>query len=230
MQWEFVKGDTKELDTDKGKVKLTRIRALEHRDFDGVNNEVNVGDLGGYIQSEYNLSRNNIRGLEVLHDSSRCYWNVSPKNKAWVADGAYVFDRARVDGNAFLGNNAYLFDDAKLCDNVMVVGRGDGAVYVGGKTIIRNNITIVGAVSLTGNTTLYGDGMIWCKAGKFELSDLHSLLLHGDVRITTYGGCSGDICDGMFFCPEFGRTVVNGHGLMITGGTMNSLIVKIPAG
>jgi UDP-3-O-[3-hydroxymyristoyl] glucosamine N-acyltransferase len=165
----------------------------------------------------------------VLQKSSKRYWNVSPKNKAWVADGAYVCGRARVEGNAFLGNNAFLFDNAKLFDNVMVVGRGDGAAYVGGKTIIRNNITIVGAVSLTGNTTLYGDGMIWCKAGNFELSDLHSLLLHGDIRITTYDGCSSDISDGMFFCPEFGKTVVNEHGLMITGGTVNSLIVKIPA-
>lgn len=66
---------------------LYRIRAV--RSF----GDVSAGDLGGYIESERNLS----------HDGL-----------AWVYDDARVFDGARVFGDACVFNTAILFSDARV--------------------------------------------------------------------------------------------------------------------
>ena len=65
--------------------KLYRIRAL--RDF----SNVKAGDLGGYIESEENLSQD---GLCWVSEDARVCGN------AWVCDNARVCGNAQVYGNA----------------------------------------------------------------------------------------------------------------------------------
>ncbi|WP_330167537.1 hypothetical protein [Bartonella grahamii] len=80
---------------------LYRIKAL--RDFA----DVKAGDLGGFIESENNLS----------HDGN-----------CWVYDKACVYNNAHVSDNAKVLNEAYVFDNAKItgytyiCDKVSVFG------------------------------------------------------------------------------------------------------------
>ena len=192
MKWEFVEDDKIAFPANIGPVILTRIRALEHRNSDGVNDEVNIGDLGGYIEREWNLSQNDRLSADMLQNSSRHYWNI-PSGKAWVANGAYVFGHARVTGNAYLGPNVYLHDCAMLLDNAMVAGRRGGNANIGGTTRVMNNITIIGSVAATGNTMFYGNGIISNNSGELDLSDLRSLFLYDDIQITAYGGYSSDI-------------------------------------
>ena len=69
-------------------VELRRIRAV--RDF----GNVKAGDLGGFVQSETNLSH---------HDD------------AWVCDDAKVYGNARVCGNAEVCGNAWVCGCARVC-------------------------------------------------------------------------------------------------------------------
>jgi len=81
---------------------LLQIRAL--RKF----SEVGIGDLGGYVQSEANLSQGS--------------------DNAWVCGNAQVYDNAWVYGNAQVCGNARVFasaqvsDDAQVYDNTRVCG------------------------------------------------------------------------------------------------------------
>ena len=71
---------------------LYRIKAL--KDF----GDVEVGDLGGYIESESNLIQ---------------------KGYAWVYGNAWVFGDAKVYGNA------KVFGDAKVCGDAEIKGKTD---------------------------------------------------------------------------------------------------------
>ena len=72
--------------------KLSRIRALISFD------EVKTGDLGGYIQSEKNLSQD---------------------GNAWVAN------KAKVSGNAKVWGNAKVFGEAEVSGNAKVYNRAE---------------------------------------------------------------------------------------------------------
>ena len=74
---------------------LHRIQAL--KDF----GDVKAGDLGGYIESEINLS----------HDGD-----------CWVADNARVFGNARVFDNAWVYDTAQVYGYAWVYDDAQVYG------------------------------------------------------------------------------------------------------------
>jgi len=71
---------------------LRRIRALRDIPRYGVNE----GDLGGWVESEGNLTQ---------------------EGDCWVSDDARVFGNARVCGNAHVFDNAQVFD-AVVCGGV----------------------------------------------------------------------------------------------------------------
>lgn len=75
--------------------KLFRIKALKA--FSGVK----AGELGGYIESEENLSQ---------------------EGNSWIYDDAKVYDNAKIFGNAHVRNNAEVFGNAKVYDDAEVFG------------------------------------------------------------------------------------------------------------
>ena len=62
---------------------------------------VKAGDLGGYIESEENLSQD---------------------NDAWVSGNAWVVSNARVSGNAWVDGNAQVSGAAQVSGNAWVYG------------------------------------------------------------------------------------------------------------
>ena len=72
---------------------LHRIQAL--KDF----GDVKAGDIGGWIESERNLSQN---------------------GDCWIYDEAKVFDDAQVFGDAKVSGNAEVYYDAKVFDNTEI--------------------------------------------------------------------------------------------------------------
>ena len=79
-------------------VKLYRIEAL--KDF----GDVKKGDLGGWAESEKNLSQH---------------------GNAWVSDNALVFDNALVSGDARVSGNARVYGNAWVSDNALVFKTND---------------------------------------------------------------------------------------------------------
>ena len=86
---------------------LHRIRAT--RDF----SNVHAGDLGGFIENEFNLS----------HDENAwVYGNAGVGGDAWVYGNARVGGKALVSGEARVGGNARVYGDASVEGNARVYG------------------------------------------------------------------------------------------------------------
>ena len=90
--------------------KLYQIRAL--KDF----GDVKVGNLGGYIEKEENLS----------HDGN-----------AQVYRGAQVFGNAQVYGETWLRNNAWIFNDARISNKADYICFGGFGSENGNITMFR---------------------------------------------------------------------------------------------
>ena len=103
-------------------IKLFRIKCI--RKF----NNINVGDLGGFIESYENLS-----------DNAWVYDN------AMVYDNAEVYGNAKVYGNAWVYDNAKVFGDAEVYDNTTVFGNAEvcGSAGVYGNTEVNGNAKIM---------------------------------------------------------------------------------------
>lgn len=90
---------------------LHRIKAL--KDF----GNVKKGELGGYVESEHNLSQ---------------------EGDCWVYGNARVYSNARVYGNAEVFGNAWVYDNAKVCGNAEVCGNADYITIKGLGSKYRN--------------------------------------------------------------------------------------------
>lgn len=106
---------------------LHRIKAL--KDF----GNVKKGELGGYVESERNLSQ---EGNCWVYGNAEVYGN------AWVCGNAEVFGNAKVYSNAEVCGNAKVYSNAKVCGNAEVCGNAD-------------YITIKGLGSVCRNTTIF---------------------------------------------------------------------------
>lgn len=108
-KYELVKQDKLDL----GNYALFRIRAL--RTF----GNVKAGDLGGYVESEKNLS----------HDGN-----------AWIYDQAAVSGNAAVTGNALVSGHASVSGDCKISGDAIIGGWTDiqGDAQISGRSWISS--------------------------------------------------------------------------------------------
>jgi NDP-sugar pyrophosphorylase family protein len=108
---------------------LHRIKAL--KDF----NDVKAGDIGGYVQSEYNLSQ---YGTSWIYGDARAY------SKAIVLNNAILKDEACISGNAILMDNA-------------IVG---GSCCIKGCARVGEDVELEGAIQVYGNAYITGSGIL----------------------------------------------------------------------
>jgi hypothetical protein len=101
---------------------LYRIRAL--REF----SSVKLGDLGGWVQSESNLSH---------------------EGECWVADGGMVIENARVSDDATV-RNSLVFGHAQVSGNCIVFGDAQ----VGGSSVVAGMMGIVDGKLFVGEKVL----------------------------------------------------------------------------
>ena len=108
-----------------GGCKLYRIRAL--RDF----GNVKAGDLGGFIESEENLSYEsdcwvgeNARVYENawISENARVFGNACVYEDAQVSEMSKIFGNARVFGNAWVLGTAKIFGDAWMFGDALAYG------------------------------------------------------------------------------------------------------------
>jgi len=103
--------------------KLYRIRAL--KDF----SDVKAGDLGGFVQSEKNLSQT---GNCWIYDNARVY------------DDAYVYNHAKIMDVAWVYGNAEVYDQATVINTARVYGNARiyGKAEISGECSIYENAQI----------------------------------------------------------------------------------------
>ena len=111
-------------------VVLHRIKALG--DF----SDVKAGDLGGWVESDDNLSHN---GNAWVSGDARVSGNAEVYGDAWVSGNAWVFGDARVSGNAWVSENARVSGNAEVFGNAWVFG--DAHILIVGPIGSRNDYT-----------------------------------------------------------------------------------------
>lgn len=116
---------------------MFRVRALKD-----VGLRVRAGEVGGYVQHE---------------------WNLSQEGDCWVSDDAEVCDNARVDDDAWISDNAEISHDAKVSGRAHVYGDAwvheDALVY--GDADVSGNARVYGNAHICGNARVYGDAEVW---------------------------------------------------------------------
>ena len=100
--------------------KLYRIQSL--RSF----SNVKEGELGGYIESEDNLSHD---GMCWVYEEAKVFGNAEVRGNAEVSGDAKVFDHAYVLGNAEVRGEAKVYGKAEVSGDAKVYKNGDYIVF-----------------------------------------------------------------------------------------------------
>lgn len=133
---------------------LYKIKAL--KDF----GNIEAGELGGYIQSENNLSH---EGNCWVYDNAKVYEDAKICENAKVFGDAEVFGDAKVYGNVEVCGEAWVYEDARVYGNAKVFGDAsiceDAQVY--GDARVYGNIEVYGDARVCGNAKVFGDARVY---------------------------------------------------------------------
>ena len=158
-KYELVKEDTIALIDD---TLLYRIRALI--DF----NDVKAGDLGGYIESESNLSQSGncwvydnamIVGHAKVYGDANVYDRVKVRGNAHIYENAYICNRANIYGDARVHGTSFISDTATINDNAEIIDTTiNNNIHIGNRGLIESEkdyCCIINIGSRCDNTTFY---------------------------------------------------------------------------
>lgn len=138
---------------------LHRIRALRQ-----VTKTVGPGTMGGYIQSENNLSQE--KDAAWIYGEAICCDNARVTKNAALTGHAYVCESALVCGETEIGDSACVKDDA-----VVMAGTVKGNARVCGSGLVTKNISTEYAPVVEGNATVMGTvaGAVYLSGNAFIL-------------------------------------------------------------
>ena len=120
---------------------LHRIRALKNF------NDVKTGDIGGFIQTEYNLSQ---EGNCWIYDNAMCMDN------AKCTDDSKMFDRSCMCGNSRMYDNSEMYDNSRMYNNAMM--RDNSKMY--NNAMMCDNSKMYNNSKMCDNSSLYGNAKI----------------------------------------------------------------------
>ena len=102
---------------------------------------VKAGDLGGFIEKEYNLDHN---GNCWVYRNAKVYNNARIYDDAMVYDNCWIYGNAIISGDARVCGFAEVFGNARVYDNAMVcrTAKVYGHTKVFGNTKLSNNAYI----------------------------------------------------------------------------------------
>ena len=144
--------------------KLYRIKAL--KDIGSKYScKVKAGELGGYVESWRNLSRDGdswiadnacVYGNAFVTDNATVYGNAKVYGDAIIADDASVYDNACVYGTAQVSDKARVSENAKVYDNANVYG--DACVY--GNAHVYGESSVCDRAKVQGKSEVYGNARV----------------------------------------------------------------------
>ena len=107
---------------------LHRIKAL--KDFRCNGFSITTGQLGGFIESESNLSQ---EGNCWVNYNASIYGDAKVYENAILLDDSFAHDNARIHGNAIIHDEARIYDNAEIYDCAEIFGNaqvyGSSKVY-----------------------------------------------------------------------------------------------------
>lgn len=117
---------------------------------------VKKGEIGGYIQSESNLSQEDFCWIfndAKVYGGARVTHNAQILNDAEVYGDAQIYGNAIVQHQAKVYGNTRVYDYADIEDNANVYG--NSRIY--GSSVIKDNAKIGGSVRVYGNSQIIDD-------------------------------------------------------------------------
>ena len=187
--------------TDKTKVvagvTLHRIRALVDIAAFGIE----AGDVGGWIESEINLSQDGdawvadnarISGGARVFGGARIYDDARIYDGAQIFGGAQIYGNARVDGDAWVFGGAQIYGNARIDDGARVFGgaqiygnaRVDGDAWVAGNARIYAGARVCGGARIHGEARVYGEAQIYGGAQIYGEAQIYGgAQIYGNARI-----------------------------------------------
>ncbi len=89
---------------------------------------ITVGEVGGWIESEKNLSQ--VSGNAWVYGNAQVYGNARVSGDAWVYGNARVSGDAWVYGNARVSGDAWVYGDARVSGDAWVYGNASATKKV----------------------------------------------------------------------------------------------------
>ena len=157
---------------------LYRIRALKNF-WTAPMTRVCKGDLGGYVESENNLSQ---EGYCWIHDNAKVCDN------AKVLGDAVIYKNAEISENAVIRKNALVDDNAQIC----------GAAEVSHNAKIYENAVVTGKVQIYNNAQVHGFAVV---CGKAKIRD------YAQIYDNAYVSDEAEVCGSSLVCnvAEIGK-------------------------
>ena len=128
---------------------LYRIRSLEDLPSHGVKK----GDLGGFLESEANLSQS---GQSWIASEAKVFGGAQVSGDAKVSGNTQVFGRAQVYGNSYVYGNAQVYGQSWVYGNAYVYGNAK----VGGEAQVYGSATVCGEARVSGKARVFGDAWV----------------------------------------------------------------------
>lgn len=128
-------------------------------------NDVEIGDKGGFVESEANLSH---KSYCWVYDDAKVFGNACVYerarvfNKAEVSGDAKVHGYAVIVGRAIIGRKAEIYDSARVSECSIVSGEAKvyGRAIITGHAGIRDNAVVYGTAYITGLVSVKGKARI----------------------------------------------------------------------
>lgn len=181
-KYEIVKSEAITVGTNE----LFRIRALID-----IPNVVKVGQLGGYIESEGNLSHDGncwimddawvyedarVSGNAVVMGSSKVYGRAIISNDATVEGKSTIFGSARIIDSAHIFDSAFIWGECEISGDSLVTDH----VEIAGRARVSGDVWIKGCASICGDAVV-DDAHPYLCVGPFDDSEFVSA--HSDSRL-----------------------------------------------
>lgn len=160
---------------------MYRIRALQNF------GSVKAGDIGGFIESEKNLSQ---QGNCWVYDDAKVYGNGYVANSAIVLNKAEVYESGAVYGNAVVKDKAVVSGEsqvygyATICDTSRIIGTAQifGSAEVSGNSVVCTKVMVLDSARVV-NSLLYGDICLFDRASVENIHHTGDLRLEGSERM-----------------------------------------------
>ncbi len=161
---------------------MRRIKAL--RDFA----DVKKGDLGGFVESEDNLSQ---YGDCWIYDDAKAIGHSKVIDNAQIRENAVIRDFASVGDRSIVRGKAMVTDIVMIRDNAIVEGcavvsgiaRLSDNAHVSGKAIVQGNTVMSDDSSAYGNAVLSGNANILENAVVCGKATMHNGFACGNAMV-----------------------------------------------
>lgn len=171
---------------------LYRIKAL--RSF----GDVKMGDLGGFIEREENLSHNGdcwiynracVFEYARIYDDARIYNYARIYDKARVLGKAQVYDYANIYGYARIENNTRIYGTAHVCGNANILSNA----HIYDRAYIGENALIYGNAHIFANAYVFGDARVGDHAHVFGKAQVYGTsFVEGNAYVFEQAKVCGD--------------------------------------